>query len=44
LKTKVLLFDGSAYDFMFPYDEMLPMSDGGKMAAGMPEVTYVFIN
>jgi hypothetical protein len=29
---------------LFPYDEMLPMSNGGKMAAGMPEVTYVFIN
>jgi len=28
---------------MLPYDEMLPMSSGGKMAAGSPEVTYVFI-
>jgi len=29
---------------LFPYDEMLPMSSDGKMAVGMHEVIYVFIN
>jgi hypothetical protein len=28
---------------MLPYDEMLPMSSGGVMAARIPEVTDVFI-
>jgi len=28
---------------MFPNDEMFLMSSGGKMAAGIPAVTYVFI-
>jgi hypothetical protein len=28
---------------MFQYDELLPMSSGGKMADEIPEVTFVFI-